>query len=94
MRIVGLPILDTCKKNHAYSRAQFNAWQKHVQHANWGTSQDVKREYRTADFLADNTVIFNIKGNSYRLVVKVNYQKKLVVILWAGTHADYSKESF
>ncbi len=44
--------------------------------------------------MADNRVIFDIKGNSYRLVVKVRYQNGLVVVEWVGTHAEYDKKKF
>jgi len=51
-----------------------------VERENWTTSHDIKRRYRSADFLGDNRVIFDIKGNSYRLVVKIRYQNGLVVV--------------
>lgn len=92
MRILGLPVLEAFKKNHAASRGSLDAWQTDVEREDWKTSQDIKRRYRTADFLADNRVIFNIKGNSYWLVVKVRYQNGLVVVEWVGTHAEYDKK--
>ena len=94
MRILGLPILEAFKKNHAASRGQLDAWQTDVEREIWQTSHDIKKRYRSADFLADNRVIFDIKGNSYRLVVKVRYQNGLVVVEWVGTHAEYSKNKF
>jgi mRNA interferase HigB len=71
-----------------------NAWVAEAKDAKWNTTIDIKNRYRSADFLADNRVIFNIKGNHYRLVVKVKYQNEIVVIEWVGTHAEYSKKSF
>jgi mRNA interferase HigB len=56
--------------------------------------QDIKNRYRSADFLADNRVIFNIKGNHYRLVVRVKYQNGIAVIEWVGTHSEYDKQRF
>lgn len=94
MRILGLPILEAFKKDHAGSRSQLNAWQTDVEHEVWQTPNDIKDRYRSADFLADNRVIFNIKENSYRLVVKVRYQNGLVLVEWVGTHAEYSKKKF
>lgn len=94
MRILGLPILEQFKIKHADSRGQLEAWQNDVARENWQTSQDIKRRYRSADFLADNRVIFNIKGNAYRLVVQVRYQHGLVMIEWVGTHAEYNKKKF
>jgi mRNA interferase HigB len=94
MRILGLPILEQFKIKHADSRGQLEAWQNDVARENWQTSHDIKRRYKSADFLADNRVIFNIKGNAYRLVVQVRYQHGLVMIEWVGTHAEYNKKKF
>jgi len=94
MRILGLPIIEAFKKDHAASRGQLDAWQTDVERETWLTPHDIKRRYRSADFLTDNRVIFDIKGNSYRLVVKVRYQNGLVVVEWVGTHAEYSKKKF
>ena len=94
MRILGLPLLEEFKQRNADSRGQLNAWQTDIEREHWQTPQDIKRRYRSADFLQDNRVIFNIKGNTYRLVVKVRYQNGLVVIEWVGTHAEYSKRKF
>ena len=57
----------------------------------WSTPQDVKESYASASFLADRIVIFNVKGNRYRLGVQVAYNTGVVVVRWAGTHADYTK---
>lgn len=94
MRILGLPILEAFKITQASARGPLNAWQTDVEREDWKTPHDIKCRYRSADFLADNRVIFNIKGNAYRLVVKVRYQNGLVVVEWVGTHADYSKQKF
>lgn len=94
MRILGLPLLEEFKQKHADSRGQLDAWRVGVERELWQTPHDIKRQYRCADFLADNRVIFNIKGNTYRLVVKVRYLNGLVVVEWVGTHAEYDKMKF
>jgi mRNA interferase HigB len=94
MRILGLLFLDDFKKSHADARGPLDAWRREVEEAKWQSPQDIKQRYRSADFLGDNRVIFNIKGNSYRLVVKVRYQNGMVVVEWVGTHAEYSKKRF
>ena len=94
MLILGLPLLEDFKQHHADVRGQLNAWRDEVERETWQTSQDIKRRYKSADFLADNRVIFNIKGNSYRLVVQVRYRGGIVVIEWVGTHEAYSKKKF
>lgn len=94
MRILGLPILAEFKQAHADARGPLDAWQLEVARENWQTSQDIKRHYRSADFLSDNRVIFNIKGNRYRLLVQVRYRNGMVVVEWVGTHAEYTKKKF
>jgi mRNA interferase HigB len=94
MRILGLLFLDDFKKSHADARGPLDAWRREVEEAEWQSPQDIKQRYRSADFLGDNRVIFNIKGNNYRLVVKVRYQNGMVVVEWVGTHAEYSKKRF
>jgi len=94
MRILNLPRLEEYKQDHADVRGQLDAWRDEVERAAWQTPQDIKRRYKSADFLADSRVIFNIKGKSYRLVVQVRYRGGMVVIEWVGTHAEYSKKTF
>lgn len=94
MQLVGLLKLDAFKRTHADCRGPLNAWQSEVETAKWSDSQDVKNRYPSASFLAENRVIFNIKGNTYRLVVKVRYQNEIVLIEWVGTHTEYDKQDF
>lgn len=94
MRILNLPLLETFKQDHADVRGQLDAWRDEVERNTWLTTQDIKQRYKSADFLPDNRVIFNIKGNSYRLVVQVRYRNEIVLIEWVGTHAEYSKKNF
>jgi mRNA interferase HigB len=62
-----------------------------TENADWTTPDDIKKRYSTASFLADNRVSFNIAGNKYRLIVKVNYRFHMVYIRFVGTHAEYSR---
>lgn len=94
MQLVGLFKLDAFRRTHADSRGQLNAWQLEVEAANWSGPQEIKDRYPSASFLAENRVIFNIKGNTYRLVVKARYQNGIILIEWIGTHAEYDKQNF
>lgn len=94
MQLLGLLKLDAYIKAHSDARGALNAWRAEVEKALWSNPQDIKNAYSSASFLAGNKVIFNIKGNKHRLVVKVRYQSGMVLIEWIGTHADYSKQSF
>ena len=68
-----------------------SAWYAEAIKAQWSTPQDVKGQYSTASFLGDNRVVFNVGGNKYRLIVKVNYPYGTVYIRFIGTHAEYDK---
>ena len=94
MRILGLPLIEQFKRSHADARGPLDAWRNEVECSQWQTSQDIKQRFGSTDFLADNRVIFNIKGNRYRLVVQVRYRGGLVVVEWIGTHAEYDKKKF
>jgi len=94
MNVISRKKIDQFTKKHSDSKQQLLSWYRETCHAEWNSPQDIKNRYRSADFLKDNIVIFNIKGNSYRLVVKVAYKTKTVFIKWIGTHAEYSKVSF
>ena len=94
MKVLGLDLLTDFSKKHANAKSQLDAWYAEAKDANWKTTHDIKQRYSSADFLSDNRVIFNIKGNDYRLVVKVRYQNGIVKIEWLGTHAEYSKKKF
>ena len=72
-------------------KAALDAWFGEVRKADWSNSADVKRHYATASIVSADRVVFNIKGNSYRLVVAVDFEKAIVFIKWIGTHADYDK---
>ena len=70
---------------------QLRAWYYEVKNAQWNNPQDVKERYRNASIIEGNRVVFNIKGNKYRLVTKVNYQMSVVYIRFFGTHNEYNK---
>ena len=91
MQIFGLIKLDDFKQKHANARGPLDAWRKAVEGAKWIDSHDIKRSHATASFLRDNRVVFNIKGNSYRLMVKVKYSHGVILIEDVQTHAEYSK---
>ncbi len=94
MRLVGKQQLDDFERRHAEVRGPLHAWILEVGEAEWNGSADIKARYPSASFLSANRVIFNIKGNKYRLEVKVSYEGKVVLVMWIGTHAEYSKRKF
>jgi mRNA interferase HigB len=78
-------------KDQAALKAALDAWFDEVRKAHWASSAEVKIRYRTASIVSRDRVVFNIKGNNYRLVVAVDYEKGIVWIKWMGTHAAYDR---
>lgn len=91
MRILGRSKLDEFAGAHADAKSWIENWIADTELAVWGTPQDIKNQYVSASFLAGNVVIFNVKGNRYRLEVLVAYKTGIVVIRKVETHAEYSK---
>jgi mRNA interferase HigB len=77
--------------NHADSQQQLASWYREASNAEWESPTDIKIEYPGASFLQDNRVVFNIKGNKYRLIIKINYDYQMIWIRFIGTHAEYDK---
>jgi mRNA interferase HigB len=94
MKILGRDKLVSFSCKHADAKRALDVWFYEVEAADWQAPQDIKNRYSSASFLEGNRVIFNIKGNHYRLVVKVRYENGIVVIEWVGTHAEYDKKRF
>jgi mRNA interferase HigB len=67
------------------------AWARHVMAADWATPAELKRDVRTASILRDGRAVFNIAGNKYRIVVRINYPYRTVYIRFVGTHAQYDR---
>ena len=91
MRIIARRTLREFWEEHADSRQVLQAWYHDVKRAKWKTPDDIKTEYRNASFVGNNRVIFNIKGNRYRLVVAIKYQHGIVYVCFVGLHKDYDK---
>ena len=91
MRIISIASLKQFWETHNQAEQPLKAWVDEVKKAQWKTPQDIKDKYRSADFLSNNRVVFNIKGNDYRLIVAVAYRFQAVYIKFVGTHAEYDK---
>ena len=91
MRIISRATLKRFWQKHPDSAAALQAWYADVQHAAWHSPGDIKQVYRNASFVAHNRVVFNIKGNTYRLVVAIHYESQIVFIRFVGTHEAYDK---
>ena len=78
-------------KDHSALKAGLDAWFDEVKKARWSSAADVKRSYATASIVSADRIVFNIKGNDYRLVVAVDFEKSIVWIKWIGTHREYDR---
>ena len=78
-------------KDHAALKAALDAWFDEVKKARWSSAADIKRSYATASIVSADRIVFNIKGNDYRLVAAVDFEKSIVWIKWIGTHREYDK---
>ena len=91
MRVIAKKTLREFWLKHKDAEQQIKSWHREIDRADWRSPADVRTEYVTASFLADNRVVFNIKGNRYRIVVKINYEFGIVWVRFIGTHAQYDK---
>ena len=91
MRIISKKTLREFWKIHADAEQPLKSWHAKVKLAEWKTSKDIKIDYRNASFVANNRIIFNINGNTYRLVTAINYDFGIIYIRFVGSHENYDK---
>jgi len=91
MKIVAIGTLRRFWQRYPDSEQPLKAWYDEAKHANWTTPQLIRNRYASASFVGKNRVVFNIKGNDYRLIVAVAYRFQAVYIKFVGTHAEYDR---
>ena len=91
VRIISLDTLKKFWETHKETESPLKAWYYEAKNAVWKNPLDIKNKYRSASVLKHNTVVFNIKGNKYRLVIRTNYKMQIVYIKFIGTHKEYDK---
>jgi mRNA interferase HigB len=91
MRVIAKSILRNFWLEHNDCQEQLKAWYNEAEKSTWVSPMDIKIDYPSASILPDNRVVFDIKGNSYRLIVKINYKFGIVWIRFIGTHSEYDK---
>jgi mRNA interferase HigB len=91
MRIIALKTLREFWETHPNARQPLQAWYEDVRCALWNSPADIKAVYRNASIIANNRVIFNIKGNDNRLIVAINYRFGIAYVRFVGTHGDYDR---
>lgn len=91
MRVIAKRTLREFWEKHADCEQQLKSWYRETEKATWSTINELKSEYPNASILKENRIVFNIKGNDYRLIVKFNFDYQLCWIRFIGTHAEYDK---
>jgi len=91
VHIVARKTLKDFWERHSDAEQPLRAWYSETEHASWCHPRDVKARYPAASILTVNRVVFNIKGNKYRLVVHVRYDIGRVYIRFVGSHSEYDK---
>ena len=91
MRIIAVAALRRFWQKHPLAEIPLRVWYAEARRARWGRPADVKADRRNVSILANNRVVFNIKGNTDGLVVAMRYDKQIMLIRFVGTHAEYDR---
>ena len=89
MRIIAVNCLRTFWEKNLDAEQHLKSWADEIKKAHWNQPADIKNQYRNASILKDRRVVFNIKGNDYRLVVSMAYRYQAVYVKFIGTHVEY-----
>lgn len=91
MRIIAVKTLKNYFKIFPQAEQALLSWYDEVENNTWNNHNEMKAQYRSASVLSAKRIVFNICGNSYRLIVDVEYKLKIVYVVWFGTHKQYDK---
>ncbi|NNM52280.1 MAG: type II toxin-antitoxin system HigB family toxin [Pseudomonadales bacterium] len=89
MRVIAISTLRAFWERHPDAEQPLKAWYEEVTCATWTQPTDIKAQYRSASVLKSRRVVFNIKGNDYRLIVAIAYKLQIVYVKFVGTHKEY-----
>jgi mRNA interferase HigB len=89
MRVIAVSTLRTFWKRCPDAEQPLKAWFEEAMSASWTQPADIKKQYRSASVLKNRRVVFNIKGNDYRLIVAIAYKLQIVYVKFVGTHKEY-----
>lgn len=91
MRVIAVKTLKEYWEEFPQAEQALLSWYDEAEAASWSNPNELKAQYRNASVLTDKRVVFNIHGNTYRLIVDVEYRLKIIFIVWFGTHKQYDK---
>ena len=91
MRIIAKKTLREFWTKHSDCEQQLKSWYREAELSEWKSNHEIKIEYPTASILGGNRIVFNIKGNKYRLIIKINFEYQMIWIRFVGTHKEYDR---
>ena len=91
MRIIATTTLKEFWTKHTKSEQALKSWLQEVEKAEWKSPQQLKSQYRSASILSGRRVVFNINGNTFRLIVDIEFRLQIIIVVWFGTHEEYDK---
>lgn len=91
MRVISKRVLREFWEKHEDAEQPMKSWYSEAEKSKWSSPNQIKKEYAKASIIGDSRVVFNICGNKYRLIVKINYVRHGVFIRFIGTHKEYDK---
>ncbi|SRR6266700_4692029 len=89
MRIIAIKTLKEYWEEYPKAKQALLSWYEEAETAQWNHPNELKEQYRSASIIKEKRVVFNIHGNSYRLIVDIEYRLKIVFVVWFGTHKQY-----
>ncbi len=91
MRVIALSKLREFWRQHPPAEVPLRNWYAEASRATWSSPAEVKEAHRNASFVAGDRVVFNVKGNDYRLIVAMRYRQQIMYVRFIGTHREYDK---
>ena len=91
MVVISKAVLKEFAEKYPDAEAALMKWYNEIQAADWRNFSELKKAFNTADAVANDRYIFDIKGNQYRLIALINFKVRTVFILFIGTHKEYDK---
>ncbi|HUM51126.1 MAG TPA: type II toxin-antitoxin system HigB family toxin [Chitinophagales bacterium] len=91
MRIIAISSIKSAIKKYPLAEQALLSWYEEAKNADWQNPNELKTQYKNASIISSKRVVFNIHGNSFRLIVDIEYRLKIIFIVWFGTHIEYDK---
>jgi mRNA interferase HigB len=91
VRVVAVKTLKSFIKTFPQAKQSVLPWYEEAEKSSWNSPNELKRQYHHSSIISEKRVVFNIHGNSFRLVVDIEYRLKIIFVVWFGTHKQYDK---